>query len=301
MLCGDTIFLLLQCHCNMMAQALFLRVSIFAKNPVQFGLPCWHIMQPYLRSNNSPIPADFVHPRWFISPLSPPQPAANASLSSDTTPDPTPNPRPRHYLAGSGETLLAKEAIEAEAFRAQLGSENGERYALAPDGNSQAFTIGFVPRAKLTKHQEELRKKALSRKMSRFLTTQELADMNLKKRRRDENSRVPPSSAPAALAGDRNEPPPRKRASRAANPVPAETQDMDEWERQWDRERLENQSFLLESSSNEDEWDRHGDADSLDLCEISTQDRELMEGYDAQREGRRGDTQETAIEIVGFC
>jgi hypothetical protein len=98
------------------------------ENPVQFGLPCWHIMQSYLRSNDSPIPADFVHPRWFISSLSPPQPAANASLSSDTTPDPTPNPR--HYLAGSGETLLAKEAIEAEAFRAQLGSENGERYAL---------------------------------------------------------------------------------------------------------------------------------------------------------------------------
>jgi hypothetical protein len=222
---------------------------------------------------------------------------------------------------------LAKEAIEAEAFRAQLGSENGERYALqfrqamqdlrrdfvptpaAPDDNSQAFTMGFVPRAKLTKHQEELRKKALSRKMSRFLTAQELADINLKKRRREEldNSRVPPSSAPAALAGDRNEPPPRKRASRAANPVPAEipaeTQDMDEWERQWDRERLENQGFLLESSSDEDEWgdadahgdaDPHGDADSLDLCEISTQDRGLMEGYDAQR---RGDTQETAIEI----
>jgi hypothetical protein len=167
--------------------------------------------------------------------------------------------------------------------------------ASAPDaGNSQAFTMGFVPRAKLTKHQEELRKKALSRKMSRFLTAQELADINLKKRRREENSRVPPSSAPAALAGDRNEPPPRKRASRAANPVPAETQDMDELERQWDRERLENQGFLLESSSDEDEWDRHGDADSLDLCEISTQDRELMEGYDAQR---RGDTQETAIEI----
>jgi hypothetical protein len=78
---------------------------------------------------------------------------------------------------------LAKEAIEAEAFRAQLGSENGERYALqfrqamqdlrrdfvptpaasAPEANSQAFTMGFVPRAKLTKPQEELRKKALSR------------------------------------------------------------------------------------------------------------------------------------------
>jgi hypothetical protein len=72
---------------------------------------------------------------------------------------------------------------------------------------------------------------------------------------------------------------------------------MDDWERLWDRERLENQGFLLESSSDEDEWgdaDPHGDADSLDLCEISTQDRGLMEGYDAQR---RGDTQETAIEI----
>jgi hypothetical protein len=36
----------------------------------------------------------------------------------------------KHYLAGSGEMLLAKEALEAEAFRAKLGSENGERYAL---------------------------------------------------------------------------------------------------------------------------------------------------------------------------
>jgi hypothetical protein len=160
------------------------------------------------------------------------------------------------------------------------------------------ITLGFVPRAKLTKHQEELRKKALSRKMSRFRTSQELADINLKKRRREENHLVaatapaPPSSAPAALASNRNEPPPRKkRASRAANPVPAaeETQDMDECERQWDRERLQDQSFLLESraSSDEDEWNRHGDADSLDLCEISTQDRELMEGYDAQGKGGR--------------
>jgi hypothetical protein len=233
---------------------------------------------------------------------------------------------------------LAKEAIEAEAFRAQLGSENGERYALqfrqamqdlrrdfvptpaasAPEANSQAFTMGFVPRAKLTKHQEELRKKALSRKMSRFLTSQELADINLKKRRREENHLVaqrrednhlvaatvpaPPSSAPAALASNRNEPAPRKkRASRGANPVPAadigETQDMDDWERQWDRERLQDQGFLLESSSDEDEWNRHGDADSLDLREISTQDRELMEGYDAQGKECGGDTQETAIEI----
>jgi hypothetical protein len=39
---------------------------------------------------------------------------------------------------------------------------------------------------------------------------------------------------------------------------------------------LQDQGFLLESSSDEDEWDRHGEADSLDLCEISTQDRELM-------------------------
>jgi hypothetical protein len=103
--------------------------------------------------------------------------------------------------------------------------------------------------------------------MSRFLTSQELADINLKKRRREENHLVaaaapaPPSSAPAALASNRNEPPPRKkRASRAANSVPAtdpivlgETQDMDEWERQWDRERLQDQDFLLESSSDEDE------------------------------------------------
>jgi hypothetical protein len=291
-------------------------------------------MQSYIRSNNSSLPANFVHPGWFVSSQTPPQPAANASLSRDSTADPTsgpsldppplnPTPNPVHYLAGSGEMLLAKEAIEAEAFRAKLGSQNGERYALqfpqamqdlrrdfvptparAPDPNSQAFTLGFVPRAKLTKHQEELQKNALSRKMSRFLTSQELADINLKKRRREENRQVattapaPPSSAPAALASDRNEPPPRKkRASRAANPVPAETQDMDEWERQWDRERLQDQGFLLESSSDEDEWNRHGHADSLDLCEISTQDRELMEGYDAQGKGRRGDTQETAIEI----
>jgi hypothetical protein len=55
---------------------------------------------------------------------------------------------------------------------------------------------------------------------------------------------------------------------------------MDEWDRQWDHERLQDQGFLLESrtSSDEDEWNRHGDVDSLDLCEISTQDRELMEG-----------------------
>jgi hypothetical protein len=83
----------------------------------------------------------------------------------------------------------------------------------------------------------------------------------------------------------------------------AETQDMDKWEREWDRERLQDQGVLLESSSDEDEWSghahvgRHGDADSLDLCAISTQDRELIEGHDAQGEGRRGDTQETAIEI----
>jgi hypothetical protein len=83
--------------------------------------------------------------------------------------------------------------------------------ASAPGPNSQAFTLGFVPRAKLTKHKEDLRKKALSLKLSPFLTSPELADINLKKRRREKNDLVaatapaPPSSAPAALASNRNE------------------------------------------------------------------------------------------------
>jgi hypothetical protein len=76
---------------------------------------------------------------------------------------------------------------------------------------------------------------------------------------------------------------------------------MDEWEMQWDRERLIDQGVLLDSSSSEEEPDFDGE--SMDLCKINTQDRDLLEGYDVRRERLQerlqetGDTQETAIEI----
>jgi hypothetical protein len=303
------------------------------ENPVQFGLPCWHIMQSHLRqTDNAPLPANFVHPRWFIT--SQPEAAAD---SSGNTPSPSPDttsgrttvsagPRPVHYLTGSGEMLLTKTAIEAEAFRAQLGSEDAERYALQfhqveqdlrrdfipmPSGRSTKTPLAFVPRPKLTKHQEELRKKAIGRKMSRLLTSDELAEIDANKRMRElkrkaAQATVPSSSAPAALASSshRDQPPPRKKRASARQPAVPEwmrdstTQDMDAWELQWNRERLADQGVLLDSSSEEEEED--GDADSLDLCEINTQDQALLEGYDSrgpQGEGMAGDTQETAIEI----
>jgi hypothetical protein len=111
-----------------------------------------------------------------------------ASLSRDSTLDPTsgpplnPTPNPVHYLARSGEMLLASEAIEAEAFRAKLDSENGERYALqfrqamqdlrrdfvptpasAPGPNYQAFTLGYVPRAELTSTKSFGKKRLVAR------------------------------------------------------------------------------------------------------------------------------------------
>jgi hypothetical protein len=128
-------------------------------------------------------------------------------------------------------------------------------------------------------------------------------------KRKEAQLAVPSSSAPAVL-GSHQPPPRKKRARHAAFPtVPewmedSETQDMDAWELQciWDRERLEDQGVLLDSSS-EEEPEEHGpgDADSLDLCEINTQERVLMADYNARRpqwgEEMPGDTQETAIEI----
>jgi hypothetical protein len=77
----------------------------------------------------------------------------------------------------------------------------------------------------------------------------------------------------------------------------SETQDMDAWELQWNRERLADQGVLLDSSSEEKELE-DGYADSLDLCEINTQERDLMADYNARRpQEMAGDTQETAIEI----
>jgi hypothetical protein len=297
------------------------------ENPVQFGLPCWHIMQSHLRLNdNTPLPAGFIHPRWFINdPVT--SPNSNVTVFDDSTS----HSRPEHYLAGSGHTLLTKEAVEAEAFHAQLGGEDGERYALqfrravqdlrrdfvpTPSqvpGTSSQTKLAFVPPPKLTKHQEELRKQAISRKMSRLLTSEELSEIDMKKRQRElkrkaAQATAPSSSAPARIASRSNSdlsPPRKKRTKRSTAPdpdrapIPQETQDMDEWEMQWDRERLIDQGVLLDSSSSEEEPDFDGE--SMDLCKINTQDRDLLEGYDVRRLQERlqetGDTQETAIEI----
>jgi hypothetical protein len=213
---------------------------------------------------------------------------------------------------------LTKEAVEAEAFHAPLGGEDGERYALqfrravqdlrrdfvpTPSqvpGISSQPKLAFAPPPKLTKHQEELRKQAIGRKMSRLLTSEELSEINMKKRQRELKRKaapsVPSSSAPARL---RDQSPPRKKRTKRSTapdhaPLPQETQDMDEWEMQWDRERLIDQGVLLDSSSSEEEPDF---GESMDLCKINTQDRDLLEGYDVRRLQETGDTQETAIEI----
>jgi hypothetical protein len=287
------------------------------ENPVQFGLPCWHIMQSHLRLNdNTPLPASFIHPRWFIND---PVTSPNSNVFENSTS----HSRPEHYLAGSGHTLLTKEAVEAEAFHAQLGGEDGERYALqfrrAVQDLRRDFVptpsqvpgsqpkLAFVPPPKLTKHQEELRKQAISRKMSRLLTSEELSEIDMKKRQRElkrkaAQATAPSSSAPARIASSSNSdlsPPRKKRTKRSTAPdrapISQETQDMDEWEMQWDRERLVDQGVLLDSSSDESEKD--GDMDGL-VCKLDTQERDLLDGYDARRlQGGPGDTQETAIEI----
>jgi hypothetical protein len=77
------------------------------ENLVQFGLPCWRIMQSHLRQNhNAPLPSDFVHPRWFIG-HSPQAEAAGVNSTSNTITAP-----PAHYLPGSGEMLLTKTAVD---------------------------------------------------------------------------------------------------------------------------------------------------------------------------------------------
>jgi hypothetical protein len=180
-------------------------------------------------------------------------------------------------------------------------------------GSSQT-KLAFVPPPKLTKHQEELRKQAISRKMSRLLTSEELSEIDMKRRQRElkrkaalatppaRTTSAPSSSAPARISISNQSPPRKKRTKRNTAPdrapIPlaqAETQDMDEWEMLWDRERLIDQGVLLDSSSSEEEPDFKGE--SMDLCEINTQDRDLMEGYDVRRLQETGDTQETAIEI----
>jgi hypothetical protein len=128
--------------------------------------------------------------------------------------------------------LLSKAAVEAEAFRAQLGNEDTERYALqfnqverdfvpTPSDHSTKTLLAFVPRPKLTKHQEELRKKAIGRKMSRLLTSDELAELDVKNRMRELKRKaaqlaVPSSSVPAVLGSHRDQTPPRKRRARHA-------------------------------------------------------------------------------------
>jgi hypothetical protein len=220
---------------------------------------------------------------------------------------------------------------------AQLGSEDGERYALqfrravqdlrrdfvpTPSqvpGTSSQTKLAFVPPPKLTKHQEELRKQAISRKMSRLLTSEEHSEIDMKRRQRElkrkaalatppapaRTTSAPSSSALAriAISSTSTQSPPRKKRTKRNTapdraPIPlaqAETQDMDEWDMLWDRERLIDQGVLLDSSSSEEEPDFEGE--SMDLCEINTQDRDLMEGYDVRRLQETGDTQETAIEI----
>jgi hypothetical protein len=146
--------------------------------------------------------------------------------------------------------------------------------------------------------------------MSRLLTSEELSEIDMKRRQRELKRKAalatPPaparttsaqsSSAPAriAISSTSNQSPPRKKRKRNTAPdrapIPlaqAETQDMDEWEMLWDRERLINQGVLLDSSSSEEEPDFDGE--SMDLCEINTQDRDLMEGYDVRRLQETGD------------
>jgi hypothetical protein len=143
--------------------------------------------------------------------------------------------------------------------------------------------------------------------MSRLLTSEELSEIDMKKRQRElkrkaAQATAPSSSAPARIASSSNSdlsPQRKKRTKRSTAPdrapIPQETQDMDEWEMQWDRERLIDQGVLLDSSSSEEEPDFDGE--SMDLCKINTQDRDLLEGYDVRRLQETGDTQETAIEI----
>jgi hypothetical protein len=110
--------------------------------------------------------------------------------------------------------LLTKEALETEAFRTPLRSQDVERFAL-----------------QFRQVAQDLRRQYNNR------------DQSPPRKRHTKQGTVPglaPDSAPDS----------------APDPIPqAKTQDLDEWELQYDRHRLIDQGVLLDSSSDESEMD----------------------------------------------
>jgi hypothetical protein len=139
----------------------------FCKNPIPFGLPCRHIMQPYIAQGQS-IPRHCIHPRWFI--IASEADIQHSSYQADNGHD--------HYLVGSGEAMLAREVMKSETFRAQLQPHQAEQFSLkfqslAKDLRAEftapitPYTVAFVPLPKLSKKAEELRKNAHVKAISR--------------------------------------------------------------------------------------------------------------------------------------
>lgn len=272
------------------------------RNPTSFGLPCRHTLQ-ILVSENKSVPRTLIHPRWFIDP-------------SDATPDHDLEGEHtffEHYLVGGGEVLLSAELLHTEIFRSSLPLDEAEQFAVRYQGLAQdlrteytplpattATTIAFPPPPKLTKHAEDLRRKAHGRAMQRLPTVAELADIEVRKRKHTlTHSEVPPSSsAPARLHVSTLHPLRKKRSFSTLqlkadtttldslsvyssdlvfiddNDTQSEIQYIDEIEEQWLRNRGEFPSPGHGSQST---------SQVIDLCEVDTQDRQCIEDYAEKR------------------
>jgi hypothetical protein len=164
------------------------------QNPLRYGLPCRHLMHAHVAANRL-LPWSLIHPRWFINPEDAPR--LRNWHESPADPDTSDSPAAPHYLQGAGEILLASHALEAEAFRERLSTDQAEQFAIrfgsvtkelqkefTPGPDAQAATVAFPPPPPLSKRAEELRRKKHKKASIRLPTAHEQAEIDARKNKR---------------------------------------------------------------------------------------------------------------------
>ncbi|KAF8538771.1 hypothetical protein BDD12DRAFT_884197 [Trichophaea hybrida] len=215
--------------------------------------------------------------------------------------------------------LRGLELLHTETFRSNLPLDEAEQFAVRFQGLAQdlrteytpfpattATTIAFPPPPKLTKHAEDLRRKDHGRAMQRLPTVAELADIEVRKRKRTltQSEVAPPSSPLARLEVPILHPLQKKRSLLIlqlkvdaptldslgvhssdlvfidGHDAQSETQYMDEIEEQWLRNRGEFPGPGHRSQST---------FQAIDLCEVDTQDCYSSDDKDNKEEEKEQD------------
>jgi len=246
------------------------------KNSIEYGLPCQHIIQPFIAQRRS-LPRSLIHPRWFINPT-------DADSSHPSFRD----AEEEHYLTQAGEILLATEIFNTEQFQVQLPSDQAEQFATRFQGlvsdlrtefqtPSNSAVTTFVPPPKKNKHAEELKRRAHGRAMARLPTSAELAEIEVRKRKRAMSAIVHsalPSTAPARL----------QFSGRSTKRVVTGHSSSEEI--------CKEQSFQSVTQDLELPWIGSGSGiasetqnTSIDLCELDTQEGIWIDNYASGRVG----------------